>query len=165
VLPRALFGRPGCSRISSTFLLGAALTIFGGRLRLAAYRALGKHFTYQLSMQRNHTLVTSGPYSVVRHPSYTGGILVLLAPNLAYAAPATSWLRGRVWPWYAREASTGARVAVASIALAVVGLDALIVSSAFDRVNVEDKMLKSQFGQDWEAWAERVPYKLVPGVC
>jgi protein-S-isoprenylcysteine O-methyltransferase Ste14 len=164
MLPRSLFGSAGYSRISNSFLLGAALTVLGAQLRFATYRTLGKHFTYRLSLQPNHTLVTSGPYSVVRHPSYTGVVLIFLGANVAYASSTTSWLRGCVWPWYAREASTAARVAVASMALSIVGMETLITLSCVNRVNEEDNMLRSQFKQGWKVWAERVPYKLVPGV-
>jgi len=42
------------------------------------YRTLGRHFTFQLSIKRNHTLVKDGPYAVVRHPGYTGYLLMVL---------------------------------------------------------------------------------------
>jgi protein-S-isoprenylcysteine O-methyltransferase Ste14 len=29
---------------------------------------------------------------------------------------------------------------------------------------VEDEMLHEQFGQEWEDWARRVPYQVVPFV-
>src|ERR1700761_3654363 len=53
--------------ISITLLLGGAI------LRLVCMRTLGGYFTWEVAVLPNHKLITSGPYSVVRHPSYTGG--------------------------------------------------------------------------------------------
>jgi len=33
-------------------------------------------FTFEMSIRKNHKLITSGPYAIVRHPSYVGVILV-----------------------------------------------------------------------------------------
>ncbi|KAF9231526.1 hypothetical protein BU15DRAFT_29738, partial [Melanogaster broomeanus] len=32
------------------------------------------------------------------------------------------------------------------------------------RMPEEDRMLKRAFGKEWERWAERVRYRLIPGV-
>jgi len=32
------------------------------------------------------------------------------------------------------------------------------------RMGREDKELRGAFGQEWDAWARRVPYRLVPGL-
>lgn len=55
---------------SPAFLIGTLLVISRGLLRWSCYRYLGKMFTYEVPVQEKHYLVTSGPYSVVRHPSY-----------------------------------------------------------------------------------------------
>lgn len=57
-------------RILGPFLLGWCLVSIGGILRVSCFNALGKHFTYELSLIKGHQLVTTGPYNVVRHPSY-----------------------------------------------------------------------------------------------
>jgi protein-S-isoprenylcysteine O-methyltransferase Ste14 len=34
----------------------------------------------------------------------------------------------------------------------------------FVRASEEDEGLKQEFGREWEMWAEKVPYKLFPGI-
>ncbi len=51
------------------------------------HRTLGQYWSAQLEIQREHALITAGPYSRIRHPMYTAFILftlgtVLLAANL-----------------------------------------------------------------------------------
>ena len=41
-----------------------------------SFRYLGRFFWFEASIQKDHELIVSGPYSVVRHPSYTGFILI-----------------------------------------------------------------------------------------
>jgi len=36
--------------------------------------------------------------------------------------------------------------------------------TSIKRTVVEDGMLKKQFGNEWDEWAERVKYRVVPGV-
>jgi protein-S-isoprenylcysteine O-methyltransferase Ste14 len=55
--------------------LGAALAFVGLTLVFAAYRALGPAFTPLPRPREGGRLVEAGPYRVVRHPIYAGGIL------------------------------------------------------------------------------------------
>lgn len=41
---------------------------------------------------------------------------------------------------------------------------ASMVAIPLARIPMEDAMLRKQFGQEWEEWARRVPYALIPGV-
>ena len=50
--------------------------VLGGWIRLMTYRQLGRFFVFEASIQKDHELIVSGPYSVVRHPSYTGFFMV-----------------------------------------------------------------------------------------
>ena len=73
-------------QFTNTFFFGSVVLIFGAFVRISCYYYLGKHFTFELSVHDDHKLVTSGPYSVVRHPSYSGNTLIvigLLVPVLA----------------------------------------------------------------------------------
>jgi protein-S-isoprenylcysteine O-methyltransferase Ste14 len=68
--------------------VGAALTFIGLTLVFAAYRALGPAFTPLPRPREGGRLVEQGPYSVVRHPIYAGGILFFV--GLAMATSVTS---------------------------------------------------------------------------
>ncbi|KAL1983799.1 hypothetical protein VTN96DRAFT_9885 [Rasamsonia emersonii] len=59
------------------------IIFLGAPLRLAAYAALGKNFTFRLAQPDR--LVTSGIYRFVQHPSYVGQMLVFLG-NMALFA-------------------------------------------------------------------------------
>ncbi len=81
-----LDARFGWSRASSPPLQIAALVVFllGS---LAGTWAMGtnKFFasTVRIQEDRQHRVVTAGPYRYVRHPGYVGGIIAILATPLA----------------------------------------------------------------------------------
>jgi len=76
--------------LSGGFALGTLLAFSGGLLRWLCYRALGRHFTFQLTIKKNHTLVKEGPYSVVRHPGYTAFLLTFLGMVTWYLSEVSS---------------------------------------------------------------------------
>lgn len=64
---------------SNVFLtiLGIIMIITGLTIRITAIHTLGKFFTATARITNQHVLITSGPFSVIRHPSYAGAILVI----------------------------------------------------------------------------------------
>jgi protein-S-isoprenylcysteine O-methyltransferase Ste14 len=52
--------------------LGVVLFAVGGALRIWPVFVLGSRFSGLVAIQSGHTLVTSGIYGVIRHPSYLG---------------------------------------------------------------------------------------------
>lgn len=57
-------------------VLGCAVGLAGVALRRRAISLLGGQFTRHLQVAADHRLVVEGPYAYVRHPSYTGAILM-----------------------------------------------------------------------------------------
>ncbi len=55
--------------------LGAGLGFVGLFLAGLSFRALGRNFRFFAAPRRSGTLVTTGVYSLVRHPMYTGAIV------------------------------------------------------------------------------------------
>jgi protein-S-isoprenylcysteine O-methyltransferase Ste14 len=140
-------------RITPLFLVGWFFALSGGLIRFACYRALGSLFTFELSIRKNHRLITSGPYAVVRHPSYTGLVMAILGYSLCHLSGG-SWLRE------CSGLSLDGTVGRALISVwAIGGIFAVSVLAA--RTSKEDAMLKSEFS-DWDQWARRVPWKLIP---
>jgi protein-S-isoprenylcysteine O-methyltransferase Ste14 len=45
---------------------------------------LGHNWSVPQTLRKDHELVTSGPYRLVRHPIYTGIMLALLSTAFAY---------------------------------------------------------------------------------
>src|SRR5205085_266925 len=60
---------------SSTFFFGWILFLIGIILRLLALRQLGPMYSLNVDIREHHRLVTSGAYSLVRHPLYLAYIL------------------------------------------------------------------------------------------
>jgi protein-S-isoprenylcysteine O-methyltransferase Ste14 len=58
--------------------LGATLFVFGLILRWYSIIRLGRFFTVNVAIAEDHRLIESGPYRLVRHPSYTGALLAFL---------------------------------------------------------------------------------------
>jgi protein-S-isoprenylcysteine O-methyltransferase Ste14 len=162
------FGDPAFSgpstRVTPAFVLGTTLVVLGAQLRLAGKRALGAHFTYELAVQRGHKLVTSGPYSIVRHPGYTGGIAAALGADLALFLAHGGWVREAVWPWMTQRGGALGSVLAGLFVLSVPAVQVVMIGALVARVPVEDQMMRNEFGAQWDAWARRVPYKLIPGI-
>ena len=57
-------------------------------LRWYAIFYLGRLFTVNVAIAADHTLIDSGPYRTIRHPSYTGALLVFLGLGISFG----NWL-------------------------------------------------------------------------
>ncbi|TCD61049.1 hypothetical protein EIP91_009122 [Steccherinum ochraceum] len=141
-------------RITRTFLVGSLLIYAATAIRLLCYRTLGRHFTFQLAILPQHKLITAGPYSVVRHPAYTASVIFNFAVVLCQLGRG-SWLKEVVMS--RAGASVGWGVAWG---LAVSATSYLLVS----RIPKEDMVLKREFGEQWDKWAEKTKYRLIPGI-
>jgi protein-S-isoprenylcysteine O-methyltransferase Ste14 len=68
---------------SLLFWIGIILMIVGPGLRLYSMSVLGRFFTYDVALHAGQTVVQTGPYRFIRHPSYTAVLLTLLGVGLA----------------------------------------------------------------------------------
>jgi len=135
-------------------IAGLGLVVVGAWLREKCYRALGPLFTIELAIRKDHKLVTTGPYGVVRHPSYAG-ILAVQAGLVCWFCSPGSWLRESG----VLESTVGSGfVYVSGLILG------FIIMFGVSRMGREEKELRKAFGGEWDAWARRVPYRLVPGL-
>jgi protein-S-isoprenylcysteine O-methyltransferase Ste14 len=105
--------------------LGVALFAAGGALRLWPVFVLGNRFSGLVAIQPGHTLVTSGVYSVIRHPSYLGLLVNSLGWGLAFRA--------------------GVGVLLA----------ALFIPPLLARIDAEERLLNAQFGAEYDAYRVR----------
>jgi protein-S-isoprenylcysteine O-methyltransferase Ste14 len=113
--------------------IGVVLFGLGGALRLWPVHVLGKRFSGLVAIQPGHELVTDGIYRYVRHPSYLGLLITVLGWALAFRS--------------------GVGVLIA--ALHLIPLVA--------RMNAEERLLRSEFGEKYAAFCRRT-WRLVPGV-
>ncbi|TFY63904.1 hypothetical protein EVJ58_g2960 [Rhodofomes roseus] len=149
-------GLGSAARISITpaVLAGWSLTMLGTTLRLWCYRTLDRFFTFEVTLKEGHELCTGGPYSLVRHPSYTGWIVQTIG-LAAFLGGTGSW---------ARESGFLGTVPGQLAACAFLAVETYICMSMVHRCSEEDTLMKSRFGDGWYAWAQRVPYRLLPYV-
>ena len=113
--------------------LGVVLFAAGGVLRLWPVFVLGRRFSGLVAIQPGHTLVTSGVYGVIRNPSYLGLLISSLGWALAFRS-------------------------VVGVLLVL-----LLVPPLIARINSEERLLHSQFGDEYEAYRSRT-WRLIPGL-
>jgi protein-S-isoprenylcysteine O-methyltransferase Ste14 len=87
--------------------------------------ALGKEWSPQLQLREEHHLVTTGPYSRVRHPLYTA----MLGYGTSLALVTANWV---------------------FVVLAVA-----MIAGLFARVPREEQMMIEQFGEEYKAYMQR----------
>ncbi|TFY79623.1 hypothetical protein EWM64_g4392 [Hericium alpestre] len=145
---------PSHPTITAPFMAGWVLITFAGILRLICYRTLGRFFTFELSIRDKHKLITSGPYGWVRHPSYSGAILSLIGYFVCMWGPGSLLYEcGWVTTVVGKAALVGMAAQLAWVASVLVW-----------RPIQEDEVLRQEFGSQWDDWAQRVRYRLVPGI-
>ena len=80
------------SHISSLFveIIGTVFTIIGLVIAVIARKTLADNWSATIDLKKDHKLITTGIYSYIRHPIYTGILLmglgtVLVSPTLIVA--------------------------------------------------------------------------------
>ncbi|EIW57873.1 uncharacterized protein TRAVEDRAFT_126344, partial [Trametes versicolor FP-101664 SS1] len=136
---------------SPRFIAGVILVAAGGGMRISTYRALGSLFTYEVFIKDDHRLVTSGPYRYVRHPSYTGVVLLLLGTHLVHFADGG----------YATYCGLAATPMVCGVWFWKISAPFSLLS-VFRRCPVEDAQLRERFGKEWEKYRQETPYAMLP---
>jgi len=71
-------------RITLIRIIGFGLTIVGLAFAVVARLYLGSSWDAYITLKPRHRFVRSGPYSIVRHPIYSGFILALLGSALNF---------------------------------------------------------------------------------
>lgn len=112
---------------------GVVLFAIGLVLRLWPVFVLGDRFSGLVAIQPGHTLVTTGIYRSIRNPSYLGLLISMAGWGLAF------------------RAGVGLLLA------------ALLVPPLIVRMNSEERLLQSHFGEEYAAYRART-YRLIPGV-
>lgn len=141
--------------ITPAFLAGSIAIVIGGVLRLYCMSTLGKLWSFHLGVRKEHRLVTSGPYSVVRHPSYTGLLLQGTGIAIMYGSQGL-WMR-----------QSGILQVPFIKVLAMTSFSAFIAVAGYVSIYrsvIEDRMMQRALGEEWENWARNVKYRIIPGI-
>jgi protein-S-isoprenylcysteine O-methyltransferase Ste14 len=102
--------------------VGAVLFAAGGALRICPVFVLGNRFSGLVAIQPGHTLVTSGIYGIIRHPSYLGLLINSLGWSLAF------------------RSGVG------------VLLTLLLIPPLLARINGEENLLRTHFGDEYTVY-------------
>jgi protein-S-isoprenylcysteine O-methyltransferase Ste14 len=113
--------------------VGVAIFTAGSGLRLWPVFVLGDRYSGLVAIQPGHTLVTTGVYGVIRNPSYAGLLVGLVGWALAFRS-----------------------------GLGLL-LTAMMVPPLVARIRAEEKMLRSQFSSEYDAYCAHT-WRLMPGV-
>ena len=119
------------------------------------FRHLGQFFRIDTSIQKDHELIVSGPYSIVRHPSYAS--LILLSVGWF------PWHLGK-GSWIMESGLWNTTLGRLLIAIYFSVLHILGMIFLLPRMSKEDAALRNKFGKKWDDWARRVPYSVFPGI-
>src|SRR3989454_9152782 len=114
------------------FYLGIFLMFLGILVRQWAIAVLGRFFSLTVRVAEDHRVVERGPYRLVRHPSYTGGLITFI----------------------------GLALAVQSLGALLVLLGVFSVSYGY-RMRVGEKALLSELGEDYANYMKRTK-RLIP---
>jgi protein-S-isoprenylcysteine O-methyltransferase Ste14 len=131
LLTKVLVGRDApispANGIVAVAWLGAIVAWAGALFTVWGKWMLGRWFSASFAIKPQHELVTRGPYAIVRHPIYTG----MLVMGLGIATAFDSWLS--------------------------VGFVLLFAVPFTLHTAIEEQMLASHFGEAWRDYASRVP--------
>jgi protein-S-isoprenylcysteine O-methyltransferase Ste14 len=129
------FAVPGAAIMSARlflFWLGLLLFYVGIGLRFYAMRVLGAYFTTTLAIAPGQVVVESGPYRLIRHPSYSGLLLTLLGLGLSF----TNWLS------------------------LLVLMGCALIGCGY-RIHVEERVLQERLGRPYQEYMRRTK-RLIP---
>jgi len=65
------------------FVVGLSLIALGSLLRRYCFRTLGQYFTGDVRARSDQPVIRTGLYRLVRHPSYTAGMMMFIGIGLA----------------------------------------------------------------------------------
>jgi protein-S-isoprenylcysteine O-methyltransferase Ste14 len=130
-----LFAASGIASLPSwSFYVGIGLMIAGIVLRQWSIAVLGRYFSPTIGIQEGQAVVDRGPYRLVRHPSYTGLLIIYIGLGFVIQ----SW---------------GAVLVLVAYFAAAFGY----------RIHVEEAVLTSKLGDEYVAYAKRTK-RLIPYV-
>jgi protein-S-isoprenylcysteine O-methyltransferase Ste14 len=127
------FWFPG-GRTLAVFWLGFAILLSGALLRVWSVVVLGSSFRTTVEVSHNQHVVQRGPYKIVRHPSYSGALLMCCG----YGIAEQNWL---------------------SLAIAI----GLPLIALLYRIHVEEAALVSGIGPEYQEYQKHTK-KLIPGI-
>ena len=124
---------PG-GRTNRVFVIGFVIIILGLALRIWAVWALGTSFRTTVETHENQRVKLDGPYKLIRHPSYSGLLLIACG----YGIAVQNWL---------------------SLVVAI----GLPLAALLYRIHVEETLLVKSLGTEYREYQKRTK-RLIPWI-
>ncbi|RIA86860.1 hypothetical protein C1645_828641 [Glomus cerebriforme] len=133
------------SELSEFDIFCFSCTIGGSLLRLWCYKCLKEFFTFNVTVKKNHRLITTGPYSLLVHPSYIGGALIPVNYLLLWY---------QLYPYIPVYVSSDwYRTLFSSLIWFNVGIQIFFHGMVFfKRIYDEERTMKKHFGKEWDIY-------------
>ncbi len=124
--------RGGIYSWNTFFAIGMALFSIGFMVRIYSILTLKQYFTYSVAKVENHKLIETGLYSFIRHPGYLGQLIIFMGISISIS----NWL---------------------SVLLMMIP----ITLGYLYRIQVEEKFMMDQLGEDYKKYQERTK-RIIP---
>lgn len=131
------FGATRIGRLDSwnpLFIAGMGLFVLGLIFRVSALLTLKQYFTYSVGAVEHQMIVEVGLYKIIRHPGYLAQWIIFLGISLSIA----NWI-------------------------SVLGMMIPVCIGYLNRINVEEKFMHDQFGEEYTRYQQRTK-RIIPFV-
>jgi len=115
-------------------ILGLVIIQCGAILFVWAHQEMKASWTPLIHLKKDHKLITSGPFQIVRHPMYFSVFLLAIGISLVS------------WNWF---------IAISSL---------VWFFSALFRIPLEEKLMLDTYGMEYQKYRSTVKYAVIPCV-
>lgn len=134
ILETAYLRYPRSVQWDLTAVIALVAMTLGLGLRTWAVSTLGSLFTMHISVRKDHCIIRSGPYRIVRHPGYLGAFILYISTTVFLHS------------WFSAVAAT------------------VILPFAFlRRIHYEEELLTEECGAEYESYRSEVR-KILPWI-
>ncbi len=106
-------------------IIGLIFYLVFSWIQIWAFKTLGENYSQDIAIKKDHQLVTTGPFKLIRHPQYLSQILLDL----------------------------GGAVATLSFILAPLAI--IQIPFLFMRASMEDKLMEKHFGESFKSFKKK----------
>ena len=109
-------------------IVAGALAVTSGAFAVAAVVRLGRQWSFVARVTEEHTLISTGPYAIVRHPIYSAMLGLLIATGMTFS----------------------------SVPYTIAGVICYLTGTWL-RTGIEERLLIGAFGERYVDYKKRVP--------
>lgn len=118
--------------LNIVYWVGFIFTVWGGLLLIFSRIVIGRFGTPKISIQKEHMLITDGPYKIIRNPLYLADLLLYGGYAIAFGA------------WFS-----------------FVFILFVLLLILLERINIEERILEENFKDEYTAWKNKT-WRLIP---